>query len=76
MGVNPKATEKLIGQVDEAELAVRLIEAHGGITRPKGKSANALLNEMPSEISATALHQARTAILYMAECFKNAVRPQ
>ncbi|MFI8682051.1 hypothetical protein ACIGFJ_06760 [Brevundimonas diminuta] len=55
---------------------VRLIEAHGGIRRPAGKTARDLLNDMPDEIAATALMQAHSAITYMAECFGKLERPQ
>jgi len=74
--IKRKASVKLIGQVDPNELAVRLIEAHGGIRRPAGKTARDLLNDMPDEIAATALMQAHAAITYMAECFGKLERPQ
>lgn len=74
--IKRKASVKLIGEVDPNELAVRLIEAHGGIKRPSGQSARAVMADMPPEIAAIALMQAHAAIGYMAECFKNAEQPQ
>lgn len=77
-GLNRKQTATLISEVSEAELAVRLIEANGGVRRPTGKTPEAVLRglrrEMP-DVEAGATAMARAAILYMAECFANARKP-
>lgn len=73
--IKSKAAVTLLGEVSEAELTVRLIEAHGGIRRPAGMSAEQAIATMPAVVQESARNQARAAVAYMAECFANSVQP-
>lgn len=75
MSVNPKAVQKLISEVNEDELAVRIIEAMGQCKRVQASSPTDVLNNFtPFDVAESARATARAAILYMAECFGKAVR--
>lgn len=72
-GVPKKAVQKLLGEVSEDELAVRIIETMGSCKRVQGVTATEVLNGFtPTDVAASARAAARTAILYMAECFGQA----
>lgn len=67
----------LVGEISEAELSVRLIEAMGQCVRPPGVSATDMLDKRtPPDVAAGARRQARAAIAYVAECLKTAKAPQ
>lgn len=71
-----KVTQKLIAELNEDELAVRLIEAGGQCRRIAGVSPSDMLNhQTPADVAASARGMARTAILYVAESLGAAVRP-
>lgn len=73
--MNPKATQKLIGEVSEDELAVRIIETMGQCKRVAGTNPTTVLNtQTPADVAESARSAARTAILYMAEGFSKSVR--
>lgn len=71
-----KVTQKLFAELNEDELAVRLIEAGGQCRRLAGVSPTEMLNhKTPPDVAASARGMARTAILYVAESFGAAARP-
>lgn len=65
----------LVTSIDEAELAVRLIEAVNGVKRPPGKSARAALDDMGADDRAGWRAGARAAMEYWRECIEAAQRP-
>lgn len=72
-----RGTLALVGEISEAELAVRMIEAVGGYKRPPGLSAAAILDDRtPADVRAVVLRQARAALAYFAECVANGTAPQ
>lgn len=75
--IKAKASTKLLSQVSEDELAVRIIETMGRCKRVEGVDPkNVLDTQTPPDVAAIARAAARASILYMAECFGKAVRPQ
>jgi hypothetical protein len=70
-----RKTLALIGEVDEAELCCRMLEAAGNMKRPVGATAREALAGLDPESQKWIKLQARAALTYMAECFQNSVRP-
>lgn len=56
-----------IAEFDEAELACRLLEAAGGMTRPDGLSAIQALAVLEEKQKAMAMRMAKAAMAYFAE---------
>lgn len=75
--IKRKAGIKLFSEVNEDELAVRIIESMGQCRRVQDVYPTEALNTMtPPEVAASARATARTAILYIAECFGASVQAQ
>jgi hypothetical protein len=70
-----KRTLAFIAAIDPAELAVRIIEASGGVKRPPGKTAKQALDDLPDEDRTAALNAARAAAEYLTECVNAGQRP-
>lgn len=66
----------LVGQVDEAELTLRMIEAIGGMKRPPGKTNAEIIAHTEPDVIKHGRLAARSALAYIAECLANAERPQ
>lgn len=71
-----KRAVALVGEIDETELAIRLIEAIGGLKRPPNMTNEQLLSVTPAEALAVCRIAARTAMAYVAECLAKGERPQ
>lgn len=63
-----KKAAKFIAQIDEVELAVRMIEARTGLKRPEGATAAAALAVLDVEEQASWRASARAAMTYWREC--------
>ena len=63
----------LVSEIDEAELAVRLIESAGGFKAPPGIPAKHVLNLMDDDARVTSLRMARAAMLYWRERIQKAL---
>lgn len=75
--IKRKAGVKLFSEINEDELALRIIESMGRCRRVQGVSPTEALNtQTPPEVAASARATARTAILYIAECFGASVQAQ
>lgn len=61
--------------IDEAELAVRMIEAAGRMKRPPGAAALEALAGLDQEDRDRWQRQARAAMLYWKECIDAAQQP-
>lgn len=66
----------LVGEVDETELACRMLEAAQSIRRPAGATAAQALDSLDPASRAWIQRQARAAITYMAECLALGRKPQ
>lgn len=66
----------LVGEIDERELALRVIEAMGGFKRPDGYTYEQTRAVTPPEVLEGAHRVARSCLTYMAECLANGERPQ
>lgn len=63
---------KYVSLIEEAELAVRLIEAICEIKRPVGKLAILVMDDLPAEERDAYRRGARVAVEYFRECIANA----
>jgi hypothetical protein len=68
-------TTALVAEIDQEELAVRMIEAMMGIPRPVGLTATQTLGVGDPETAAMALRASETAIRYITECINAGRRP-
>lgn len=66
----------LVGEVDEAELCCRMLEAGNNMKRPAGSTAREALAALDPESRAWLRRQAVAALTYMSECFSKGVKPQ
>lgn len=57
-----------VSEIDPYELAVRLVEAEMGMKRPSHMTPKQVLDGQTEEFRNTALHMARVAAEYIAEC--------
>lgn len=74
--IKRKATQKMYGKVDEAELMCRMLEAAQGMRRPAGKSAKEALASLDQDSREWLRRQAQAALFYMVECLNASERPQ
>jgi len=65
-----------VGEISEAELAVRMVAAAGHGRPPTDITAEQLLAQTPADVRALALAMAREAILYFGDCIQRGERPQ
>lgn len=66
---------KFIIELDQGELAVRLIEASLEVSRPPGKSVSQCLAGVPDVEFRQFLRMADAAIAWFAECSNKGTRP-
>lgn len=64
-----------IGEINADEVACIIIEASTGCRRPPGKTATEALDLMPVQTGPARI-AAHAVLLHVADCLKNAVRPQ
>jgi hypothetical protein len=75
MNLSDVATKYIVA-VDEAELIVRMIEAHVEMRRPAGKTARQVLdNHTEPDARAAWQRSARAAMEFWRECIEGAQRP-
>jgi hypothetical protein len=74
--IKRKAAAKMYGQVDEAELSCRMLEAAQEMRRPNGASAIETLAQLDPESRAWLRRQATAAMVYFMECLNASERPQ
>lgn len=70
-----KATAKMYGQVDEAELMCRMLEAANNMKRPAGLTASEALNALDMDSRPWLRRMARAALGYMVECLNTSEKP-
>jgi hypothetical protein len=59
---------RMIAELDEGELAVRLLEAASGTKRPAGATPAQALAIMEGDLQSAVLAMARAALDYFGEC--------
>ena len=64
-----------IAEIDEAELACRILEGFLFLKRPPGKTAQQCLEGANQETKQGARNAARKALGYLDECIKSGVKP-
>lgn len=73
MSRSPKAV--FVAEIDEEELACRILENFLNIRRPPGVTAKQLLEGAHDTTYDGARRAARAALEYYAECIKKGVKP-
>jgi hypothetical protein len=71
-----RKSASLVGTVDPAELACRMLEAAQNMKRPAGATAQEAIDGLGAESRAWIMAQALAALEYMAECFSKGTKPQ
>ena len=66
----------LVGQIDENELTLRMIEAIGGMKRPLGKTNAEIIAATDPDVISHGRIAARSALAYISECLSNGERLQ
>ncbi len=66
---------KWIIELDPKELAVRLLEAAGQMTRPPGKSVQECLDDAPEDMRDQLFRMSKAAIIWFGECCDKMERP-
>jgi hypothetical protein len=66
---------KFIIELDQKELAVRLLEAAGQMKRPPGKSVQECLDDAPPEIRDQIFRMSQAAMIWFGECCDKMERP-
>ena len=61
----------LAAPIDSNELALRIMEAYHGMTRPKNKTAKECIDQLDERDRAGAKRAALAATIYLAECVKS-----
>lgn len=74
--IKRKATAKMYGQVDEAELCCRMLEAAQGMRRPEGATAIEAIAQLDPDSRVWIRKQATAAMIYFMECLNASERPQ
>lgn len=70
-----KRSIALVGQVDERELTIRIIEAMGHCKRPAGMTFAQIMAVTPPDVATGARDCARAALTYIAECLAKGEKP-
>lgn len=70
-----KKQAKFIIELDEAELAVRLLEAAGVMKRPPNRSAAECLDDAPEDMRNQFRRMAQAAIIWFGKCTNKGIRP-
>ena len=73
-----RAAERFVAEIDEIELAARVMETAIGLSRPPGASAAKVMADAEKahpETAASFRRIARVAIAYFGECVTNGRQP-
>lgn len=71
-----KASAKMYGQVDQAELMCRMLEAAQGMERPAGCTAAYAISALDPDSRQWLRRQSEAAMAYFVECLNASEKPQ
>lgn len=66
--IRSKVSRQFIGEIDETELACRILEGSVQCARPLGKTAKEALQCLPREDRDALYRSARAVMIYWQEC--------